>query len=154
MDNVSEVLNNASEILKQIMEEYSLNQRQLSRIVDCDYTTISKYLSGARKPDVKTFEHIIGKFGYELKGALVEEVDDMLKVSDFGFKNIGKMGFIRPPECEECNKDFKLVIKDDKKVEVEVAQMLYDFESSHVGALIIRNKNNSMIIYPVMLKIK
>lgn len=65
---------NVSETLKKIMKEYGLNQTQLSRAVNCDYSTISKYISETRKPDIETLGYILSPFGYELNVELVEKV--------------------------------------------------------------------------------
>ena len=63
---------NVGEVLEKIKSEYSLNQTQLGRAVNCDSSTISKYISGDRVPDVETFKSIIGKFGYGLNLELIE----------------------------------------------------------------------------------
>lgn len=73
---------NVSEILKKIMKEYSLNQTQLSRAIDCDYSNVSRWCNNIRKPDIDTLEHILETFGYELEVTLKEK-KDFNKSKDF-----------------------------------------------------------------------
>ena len=49
---------NVGKILNKIMDDYSLNQTQLGRAVNCSSSTISKYISGDRIPDVETIENL------------------------------------------------------------------------------------------------
>lgn len=73
---------NVGEILKTIMNEYSLNQTQLSRAISCDYTNVSRWCNNVRTPDIATLEHILDTFGYELKITLKERIGNN-KSKDF-----------------------------------------------------------------------
>lgn len=55
------------------MQEYSLNQSQLSRAISCDYSNVSRWINDIRVPDIPTLEHILDTFGYELEITLKEK---------------------------------------------------------------------------------
>lgn len=55
------------------MQEYSLNQSQLSRAISCDYSNVSRWINDIRVPDIPTLEHILDTFGYELEVTLKEK---------------------------------------------------------------------------------
>lgn len=73
---------NVSETLKNIMKEYSLNQTQLSKAINCDYSNVSRWVNGVRTPDIETLEHILSPFGYELNIELVRKTGK-IKSKDF-----------------------------------------------------------------------
>ena len=73
---------NVSKILKDIMEEYSLNQTQLSRAVNCDYSNVSRWVNSVRTPDIETIENILSPFGYKLNVELVKKTGK-IKAKDF-----------------------------------------------------------------------
>ena len=77
----------------------------------------------------------------------------MLKISELGFNNLEEISFVMPPkcECENCNEDLSLVVKKGNTIEGYATSILYELECSHVGSLILGNKNETKVILPKYL---
>ena len=73
---------NVSETLKNLRKEYSLTQEQFGRAVGCEGSTVSKWESGDRVPDISTLGHIANTFGYDIELTLKEQVGN-IKDKDF-----------------------------------------------------------------------
>ena len=65
---------NVSETIKKLRKEYSLTQEQFGRAVGCEGSTVSKWESGDRIPDISTLGHIANTFGYDIEFTLKEKV--------------------------------------------------------------------------------
>lgn len=65
---------NVSETIKNLRKEYSLTQEQFGRAVGCEGSTVSKWESGDRIPDVPILGHIANTFGYDIEFTLKEKV--------------------------------------------------------------------------------
>ena len=73
---------NVSETIKNLRKEYSLTQEQFGRAVGCEGSTVSKWESGDRVPDISTLGHIANTFGYDIELTLKEKVGN-IKDKDF-----------------------------------------------------------------------
>lgn len=100
---------NVSETLKNIMKEYSLNQTQLSRAINCDYSNVSRWINQVRTPDIETLESILHPFGYKLNIELVKKTGK-IKAKDFYLeKNYNQLSNLSEDELT----DYIFVTQDE-----------------------------------------
>lgn len=61
------------EIIRRLLKERGMKQRELSEILGCSESTMSQYISGKRNPDFETLLKIAEEFGVSVDYLLREE---------------------------------------------------------------------------------
>ena len=72
-----------SAILKNIMKEYSLNEKILSKATNCNYENISNWCNRIGEPNIEMLEHILGCFGYELDMHIIKKSSKKIANKNF-----------------------------------------------------------------------